>query len=570
MSTLTTSGTLTVSSGSLSVGSNALNLGALTVNGGTLTITSAATTVNGTVTLSSGTYTASSGTTNISGSFLRSGTGTFAGNGGTVNFTGTGTVTSAGGSFAVVTIASTANITLGDALTTSGNLTTAGTFSAGTYAVSVGGNFSQTNGTFTAPSGTMTVTGSFSHTTGTTFTANGGTLNLNSLATVSHTFGGAILNKVVLGVDSGLVGYWRLDEPSGAAISRQLGLRQQRQPGEWLRPHVVVAVHGVLRHVRGDLRRDGLLDHGRHRHAREQPGAVDQPVGQPDLERGRAELLHAHQPGHRQRRAGRHPQPGSRRLVVRRRHAGQRDAPHHRRLAPLLYSYDGLTHRVYLDGVAQTSTTNAAQTSTPTQTYLGSYDGANEFLYGALDDVRVYNRALSAAEVTTLRGGNNLAGVGGNHTFTDTFNSTADLLIAGGTLTGSSALNVGGSWNNQGELFTGTGAVTLTATDAGNVVVSNGSQFYSLTINGSGGTFTGAGTLVTGDVHDWQRRHRDRRRHHGGGRVLGHAGTSRGPGRGPRTAPRGHPRQPLAGAHEQPQAPATYDREVRLWVPGAT
>ena len=68
----------------------------------------------------------------------------------------------------------------------------------------------------------MTVTGAFDRTGG-TFTANGGTLQLNSIGTVSHRFGGAVLNKVVIGQESGMVGHWRLDEPAGAPIADSSG-----------------------------------------------------------------------------------------------------------------------------------------------------------------------------------------------------------------------------------------------------------------------------------------------------------------------------------------------------------
>ena len=201
----------------------------------------------------------------------------------------------------------------------------------------------------------------------------------------------------------------------------------------------------------------------------------------------------------------------------------------------IAYTFDGTTHRVYVDGVAGTPTTNAPQTATPTETYLGSYDGANEFLQGALDDARVYNRALSPAEVTTLAGGSNLSpGVGGTHTFADTLTSTGDLVIGTGTVIGASPLNIGGSWLNTGGVFTGTGAVTLTATDAGNVVVSGGSSFQVLSVTGNGGTYTlrrpGGGRQR--GVHYRLRGHGGRHRHHERQGQLGQLGHLHG-GRAP-------------------------------------
>ena len=182
----------------------------------------------------------------------------------------------------------------------------------------------------------------------------------------------------------------------------------------------------------------------------------------------------------------------------------------------ITYTFDGTTHRLYVDGTAGTSsTTTAPQTATPTQTYLGSYDGINEFLYGSLDDVRVYNRLLSAADVTTLRnGGNPSPGAGGNHTFLDPFSADGDFVIGTGTVTGTSTLSVGGDWLNTGGTFTGTGLATMRGTSAGGVVTSNGSQFAALTVSGSGGTYTFSDPLVaTGTFTDSGRRDGDRRQH---------------------------------------------------------
>ena len=153
----------------------------------------------------------------------------------------------------------------------------------------------------------------------------------------------------------------------------------------------------------------------------------------------------------------------------------------------ITYTYDGTTHRLYLDGVAGTPTTNPPQTSTPTQTYLGSYDGANEFLQGALDDVRVYNRALSPAEVTTLAGGSNLAGRRRHphlHGYPDVDRRPGDRHR---NRDRREPAQHRGQLAQPGGVFTGTGAVTLTATDAGNVVVSGGSSFRC-----SASTVTGA------------------------------------------------------------------------------
>lgn len=81
------------------------------------------------------------------------------------------------------------------------------------------------------------------------------------------------------------------------------------------------------------------------------------------------------------------------------------------------------TVRVYVDGVAQTLAVGTGYCGTATGTtvnysacspnatsidrlYLGSYNGTSEFFSGSLDDVRLYNRVVNAAELTGIGAGN--------------------------------------------------------------------------------------------------------------------------------------------------------------------
>jgi len=71
------------------------------------------------------------------------------------------------------------------------------------------------------------------------------------------------------------------------------------------------------------------------------------------------------------------------------------------------YVFDGTTHRLYLNGSLADSSTVAPQTPAPSALSLGGLPWNAEFFKGDLDDVRVYNRALSADEVAALaRAGN--------------------------------------------------------------------------------------------------------------------------------------------------------------------
>jgi hypothetical protein len=68
----------------------------------------------------------------------------------------------------------------------------------------------------------------------------------------------------------------------------------------------------------------------------------------------------------------------------------------------ITFTYNGTTNILYIDGVAATPTSATAhQTATTTQVFIGTY-GSGEFLNGEMDDVRIYNRALTAADVAQL------------------------------------------------------------------------------------------------------------------------------------------------------------------------
>ena len=67
-------------------------------------------------------------------------------------------------------------------------------------------------------------------------------------------------------------------------------------------------------------------------------------------------------------------------------------------MAPAVFTYDGSTGRIYLDGVLRQTTVVALNTAAGTPFYLGS-DDFNEHLNGSLDEVAVYPAALSLAQI---------------------------------------------------------------------------------------------------------------------------------------------------------------------------
>ncbi len=69
-------------------------------------------------------------------------------------------------------------------------------------------------------------------------------------------------------------------------------------------------------------------------------------------------------------------------------------------------TYDGVTKKIYINGALEASTALTGNITTNTRSVqIGSYDSSGTptaFLTGAIDEVRVYNRALSAEEVANL------------------------------------------------------------------------------------------------------------------------------------------------------------------------
>jgi hypothetical protein len=154
------------------------------------------------------------------------------------------------------------------------------------------------------------------------------------------------------------------------------------------------------------------------------------------------------------------------------------------------YTLSGTTHTLYIDGVA-TSATAAPDSAAPTAAFAGATAAGTDLLTGSLDDVRIYNRALSAVEVRTIARGY-LPGTGvATHTLAGTFETTSAagaIVIASGIVTGSGPIICRGDWLNYGGRFTGTGAVSVTGSGT-RQLLSAGQPFRNLTIDASG-TYT--------------------------------------------------------------------------------
>jgi hypothetical protein len=66
------------------------------------------------------------------------------------------------------------------------------------------------------------------------------------------------------------------------------------------------------------------------------------------------------------------------------------------------YSWDGTSHRLYLDGVLVDTSTVAVRPGPVRTARLGTWQLPQEVFGGDIDEVRVYDRALSAVEIAAL------------------------------------------------------------------------------------------------------------------------------------------------------------------------
>lgn len=68
-----------------------------------------------------------------------------------------------------------------------------------------------------------------------------------------------------------------------------------------------------------------------------------------------------------------------------------------------VYTFDGLNHKLYVDG-AETSNSRAnTQQDIPTLLMFGNYPSGNQYFAGDMDDIRIYNRVLNEDEITLLQ-----------------------------------------------------------------------------------------------------------------------------------------------------------------------
>ena len=153
----------------------------------------------------------------------------------------------------------------------------------------------------------------------------------------------------------------------------------------------------------------------------------------------------------------------------------------------------GVGTKFYLNG--NETSIGSVFTDANTNTFtIGANAGVSEFFDGMIDEVRVYNSALSSSDVGILSGGDEADTIAVNIT---TLTVNGDLDIAAGSFTAPTSINLGGDFIGTGGTFThNAGTVTFTGTGTATA----DEAFNHVTVNTAGTTTLGAALDVNGNL----------------------------------------------------------------------
>jgi hypothetical protein len=371
----------------------------------------------------------------------------------------------------------------------------------------VGGNFTQTNGTFKIPP-VLAVGGTFSRSGGTFTSQTGSTVILTSTSALTHTLGGSSFANFA--VNDNLIAYWKLDESadgSGAAGLDSSGwgnhVTYRSTPGHpsttaptnFTNPYAVsfAKVTGATTGEYADITTypDTLQNAAWSISAWIKPGTATDTNGSEIISVGDDYGLRVETDGEVRvfaRTTGGHKHCLSTNKNV-------LNGWHH-----VLGTYSGSTFTLYVDGVVPTlidANSNstcagfAAQTWAGTALRIGGHPTNGNYDFdGTIDDVRIYNRVLTATEAAMLATGAQINTGTATQTLSGTLTTTGDLIIGSGNVAGTGAIDLTGSWFNYGGGYTGTGLVSFLGTTSGYKIRSSGQVFNAITFNGASGGWT--------------------------------------------------------------------------------
>jgi len=154
-------------------------------------------------------------------------------------------------------------------------------------------------------------------------------------------------------------------------------------------------------------------------------------------------------------------------------------------------TYDKTAISFFKNGIGETPQTYSSSNfpETTKNLNIGRYQNnqndqtSYNYLDGLLDDVRIYNRALSASEVASLASGAPVTG-SGMYVLGSALDINGSLRLYDATLdvsSGNYGITVAGNWVNQGEFTARGGTVTLDAADGVAQTVSGSTIFGSFT-----------------------------------------------------------------------------------------
>lgn len=470
--------------------------------------------VNGTFTLSAGSFTTTTGTMGVSGNFILSSTGTFNNPDGTLIFDGDlyfADSTSPQQNIGKLVIgqspdtttlttdmtADSLKIMSGDALITDGyeiiltgtmdinGLLNAANGSDGRSTLRVGGVWDMTGGTFTNTNSTVMFTG-----TSSALTITSDTKSFNNVT-----------------INDGLVGYWKLDESASPAAdysgygnnavwqgnatvstTQVSGTINFNNPGsidlDGTNDYLEVQDSNVLDlsgtgpftftawiypESFGESNNGRIIDHG---------GGSGLDGGWSflvdDLGAGDQLTVYLESPG------------------VSETYRSNANAVTLNEWQHVAAIREGATITFYVNGVNAGSATNTnlniADSADPVRIGIRASDLNRDF-NGFIDEVRVYNRTLTATEIAAMANGN-MPGVNRvTYTLQDNLDVNGTLTINAGELhTGSNRdINVGRSWMNHGGIFTAnSGDVFFDGASSAALILSGSQTFYNVDITGSG------------------------------------------------------------------------------------
>ena len=170
---------------------------------------------------------------------------------------------------------------------------------------------------------------------------------------------------------------------------------------------------------------------------------------------------------------------------------------------------------IYIDGVSQTVTESStpagsAVTDAGQSVIIGNDANTVRTFSGQIDDVRIYNRTLSASEIALLAKGVQPALAMGTFTLQDALDVNGTLTLNAGELnTGSNQrVTASGSWENNGGVFTvNSSDVVFDGTASDHIILTGSMAFDDIDFIGSGTWMlhddmivNGGGTLNNGTL----------------------------------------------------------------------